>query len=72
PKLPPFIELTQVRGDVRTTFYQGLEAQPVADAILECRGRVEQERLRGAARQARGEGLLTTAEWHQVRKGLRS
>lgn len=72
PKLPPFIELTQVRGDVRTTFYQGLEAQPVGDAILECRGRVEQERLQGAARQARGEGLLTTAEWHQVSKGLRS
>lgn len=72
PKLPPFVELTQVKEDVRTTFYEGLAAQPVADAILECRGRIERERLQDAARQARGEGLLTTAEWQQVRRGLRS
>lgn len=72
PKLPPFVELTQVKGEVRTTFYEGLAAQPVADAILECRGRIEGERLVDAAKQARSEGLLTTAEWQQVRKGLRS
>jgi predicted transcriptional regulator of viral defense system len=72
PKLPAFVELTQVKGDVRTTFYEGLEAQPVADAILECRGRIETERLLDAAKQARAEGLLTTAEWQRVRKELRS
>lgn len=72
PKRPLFIEFTQVKGDVRTTFYQGLESQPVADAILECRGRIETERLREAAEQARKEGLLTTVEWRRVRKGLRS
>lgn len=72
PKLPPFVELTQVKGDVRTTLYEGLEAQPVADAILECRGRIEIERLLEAAKQARAEGLLTTAEWQRMRKGLRS
>lgn len=72
PKLPSYIELTHVKGDVRTTLYQGLEAQPVADAILECRGRIETERLLDAAKQARAKGLLTTAEWHLVRKGLRS
>ena len=71
PKMPPYIELTQVRGGVRTTFYEGLEAQPIADAILECRGRIETEHLLSAAKQARGEGLLTTAEWQRVRKGLR-
>lgn len=72
PKLPLYVELTQVKEDVDTTFYEGLAAQPVADAILECRGRIETERLMDAAKQARGEGLLTTTEWQRVKKGLRS
>lgn len=72
PKLPAFVELTQVRSDVRTTFYEGLESQPVADALLECRGRIETERLLDATKQARAEGLLTTTEWQLVRKGMRS
>jgi predicted transcriptional regulator of viral defense system len=71
-KLPPFIELTRVKDDMRTTLYEGLEAQPVADAILECRGRIETERLLDAAKQARREGLVNTPEWYRVRKGLRS
>lgn len=70
PTLPAFVELTHVKDEVRTTLYEGLEAQPVADAILECRGRIETERLLDAAKQARKEGLLTTTEWHRVRKGL--
>ena len=69
-KLPSFIELTQVPADSRTTLYEGLTSQPVSDAILECRGRVENARLLDAARQARQEGLLTTEEYRQVRKGL--
>lgn len=72
PTLPPFLELTQVKTDVRTTFYQGLAAQPIADAILECRGRIETGRLMDAARQARRDGLLTGTEWQRVRKGLQS
>lgn len=72
PTLPPFVKLTQVRDEVRTTFYDGLVAQPVADAILECRGRIETDRLLDAAKRARGEGLMTTTEWQRVRKGLRS
>jgi len=71
-KLPAFIELTRVDGDPRTTLYEGLPARPLVDAILECRGRFETERLLAAARQARTGGLLTTAEWQRVRKGLRS
>lgn len=72
PKLPAFIELTQAGGGVRTTTYEGLESQSVADALLECRGRIETERLLHAAKQARAEGLLTTSEWQRVRKGIRS
>lgn len=72
PKLPPFIELTLVKGDVVTTLYEGLESQRVADAILECRGRIERSRLLEAAEEARREGLMTTKEWQRVRKELRS
>ncbi|WIY83886.1 type IV toxin-antitoxin system AbiEi family antitoxin domain-containing protein [Propionimicrobium sp. PCR01-08-3] len=72
PTLPPFMELTQVKGEAHTTLYEGLAAQPVADAILECRGRIETERLLEAAKQARSEGLLTTSEWRQVQNGLPS
>ncbi len=71
PRLPAFVELTQVRGDVRTTSYEGLASQSVADALLECRGRIETERLVSATKQARAEGLLTTAEWQKLRKGNR-
>lgn len=71
-KVPPYVELNHVNERARITFYEGLAAQPVADAILECRRRIERERLLGAAKQARVEGLLTTADWQQVRNGLRA
>ena len=70
-RLPPFVELTQVPEGPTTTFYEGLASLSVADAILECRGRIETERLLDAAKQARKEGLLTTTEWRCVKKGLR-
>ena len=71
PKLPSFIELTLVKDEVVTTQYEGLESQRVADAILECRGRIEPSRLKAAAAEARREGLMTTKEWQRVRKELR-
>lgn len=69
-KLPTFVELTQARSGGPTTIYEGLQSQSVADALLECHGRIETERLLNAARQARAEGLLTTTEWQRVRKGI--
>lgn len=69
-RLPASMELTQVAANAPTTWYEGLKSQPVADAILECRGSIETTRLREAAGQARKTGLLTTAEWRRVRKGL--
>ena len=72
PRLPPFVELTHAKDEVRTTYYAGLEAQTMADAILECRGRIETGRLLEAAKLARKDGLLTTAEWQRVQKGLRT
>lgn len=70
PKLPSFIELSLVKGDAVTTWYEGLESQPVADAILECRERIERSRLMSAAVAARKEGLLTTKEWQRVKREL--
>lgn len=70
-KLPALIELTRVAGDPRTTLYEGLPAQPIAEAILECRGRIETERLMGAARQARADGLLNAVDWQRLRMALR-
>lgn len=72
PKLPPYIELVRVKDGERTTHYEGLAAQPVAGAILTSRGRIDAERLREATKQARAEGLLTTAEWRRVREALRA
>lgn len=70
PQLPAHIELIQAPPGARTTLYEGLRAQPVADALTECRGRIADERLLTAAKQARAEGLLTTTEWQRVRKEL--
>lgn len=70
--LPSSIDLTLVKDDVRTIQYEGLESQLVADAILDCRGRVEDVRLRDAAGEARKLGLLTTAEWQRVRRAFRT
>lgn len=71
PNLPPYIELVYVMGDERTTHYEGLAAQPVAEAILVSRGRIDTERLCEAAKQARAEGFLTTTEWRRLSKALR-
>lgn len=70
PRLPAYVELVLVKGEVTTTNYEGLASQTVADAILECRGRIEKRRLADAVKEARREGLLTTREWTRVRKGL--
>lgn len=72
PKLPPFIELRFMKGDVQTTRYEGLTSQTVADAIVECRGRIETARLLDAAKSARMNGLLSTTESERVTKELRS
>ncbi|WP_029150058.1 type IV toxin-antitoxin system AbiEi family antitoxin domain-containing protein [Microbacterium indicum] len=70
PRLPASIKLTQVAPGARTAVYEGLRAQPVAAALAECRGRIPDGRLLTAAKQARAEGLLTTAEWQRIRQEL--
>lgn len=71
-KLPAFVEQTRMRSDAPTVIYEGLASQSVADALIECHRRIEMESLLGAAKQARNEGLLTTAEWRRVRSEIAS
>ena len=71
PQLPTFIELVNVANEKRVTLYEGLQSQPVADAILECRGSIESIRLEQAAQQAQAEGLLTSTEFLTVKKAIR-
>lgn len=70
-RLPGFIRRISTSRAIHTTVYQGLACQPVADALLECRGMIEDARLREAADEARAQGLLTTTEWYRVAKELR-
>lgn len=70
-KFPAFMEVTTGAGEPpELTRYQGLAAMTVAEAILDCRGRIERSRLLDAARDARKEGLLTRSEYAKVRREL--
>lgn len=72
-KMPAFMEVSgPPRGEApNLTRYEGLLAMRVADAILDCRGRIERDRLLEAARDARKEGLVTRAEYAMLRRELR-
>lgn len=71
-KFPALMEVSvPPAGDApNLTRYEGLLAMRVADAILECRGRIELTRLREAARDARKEGLVTRAEYAKLELDL--
>ncbi|MFT4287069.1 type IV toxin-antitoxin system AbiEi family antitoxin domain-containing protein [Nocardioides sp.] len=71
-KMPAFVEVTTLSGtQPQLTHYQGLRAMTVAEALLDCRGRIERSRLLEAARDARKEGLLTREEYTRVQRELR-
>lgn len=72
-KMPALMEVTAPqRGEApNLTRYEGLLAMRVADAILDCRGRIERDRLLEAARDARKEGLVTRAEYAKLQRELR-
>lgn len=67
--LPEWIAPVTVKGK-DTTRYEGIPSQTIAEALLDCRGSVMQERLRSAADEAREKGLITKAEYEQVKEGL--
>jgi predicted transcriptional regulator of viral defense system len=70
--MPAHIALTPAPAHAKPTVYEGIAAQPVVEAILECQDHVQSERLLEAATRARAEGYLTTAELSRVREVLAS
>ncbi len=69
-KLPPWITIVPANKADRTTYYEGIRSQRVADAIRECRGFVMTERLVDAVEQARREGLITAGEYDELEQEL--
>lgn len=67
---PGNLKVSVGRTDVPVTEYEGIPCQPVADAILECRGKVEQKRLVQATHKAMQQVLLTMKNWGRVQKEL--
>ncbi len=72
-KMPAFMDVSAPTRDEapNLTRYEGLLAMRVADAILDCRGRIERGRLLEAARDARKEGLVTRVEYARLQRELR-
>lgn len=72
-KMPAFMDVSRpLRGEVpNLTRYEGLLAMRVGDAILDCMGQIERDRLLEAARDARKEGLVTRVEYTRLQHELR-
>lgn len=70
-QLPEFVEVVhrQLPEDVLTE-YEGIPSTTVAQAVLDCRGKVMSSRLTDAARRARREGLVTDREYRRLRNRL--
>lgn len=67
-KLPSRVEpVTAPKGN-RATSYEGTPSQRAADAIESCVGSVMTARLLEAAKQARGEGLVTASEYNRLKR----
>ena len=69
-KLPPWVEPVPTKEGDRTTYYEGIRSQRVADAIRECRSYVMPDRLLAAVEDARREGLITKKECDELEKEL--
>lgn len=69
-KLPAWVKAVPAPEGVKTTLYERIPSQRVADAIEACRGSVMTERLVEAAKHARAEGLVTSDECEELMKGL--
>ncbi len=68
--LPPWVATVPASEADKTTLYEGIRSQRVAEAIRECRKSVMPERLAEAARQARREGLVTAREYDELEREL--
>ena len=69
-RLPSWVEPVIAPKGERATSYEGIPSQRVADAIESCAGSVMPARLLEAAKQARGEGLVTAGEYERLEREL--
>lgn len=69
-KLPSWVAPVPAKEGDRTTYYEGIRSQRVADALRECRHAVMRERLVDATRQAKREGLITEKEYGELQEEL--
>lgn len=69
-KLPSWVCAVPVKDGDRTTYYEGIHSQCVADAIRECKDVVMPARLADAAIRAMREGLMTEKEYEELRREL--
>lgn len=67
--LPSWVVPVMV-ANKNTTKYEGIPSQTIAEAILDCRGRVLFERLQDATDVARQRGLITKAEYGHLKRSL--
>ena len=67
-KLPAWVEPVPAKKGDRTTCYEGIRSQRVADAIRECGSYVMRGRLLAAVEDARREGLITQKEHDELEK----
>lgn len=68
--LPSYIKLIQMDADASWTSYEGVPSQSVADAIRSCRGKIMDDRLRDATKNARKQGLITQLEERELLEEL--
>lgn len=69
-KLPTWVRTVPAPESAKTTFYEGIPSQRVADAIEACRESVMAERLIEAAKSAYTKGLITPNEYKKLMKEL--
>ena len=69
-RLPAWIEVVAPKEPVEAVSDMGIPSQSVADAIRTCKGRIMPERLSNAVEDARNNGLLTAAEYNELKEEL--
>ena len=67
-RLPGWIEVVTLKEPVKVVSDMGIPSQSVAEAIRTCKGRIMPERLSNAVEDARSKGLLTTAEYNELKE----
>lgn len=69
--LPGWISLVSVRDMGQRASYMGVPCQHVADAMLACRGKIMNDRLIQAAREARREGWIDETAERRLKREIR-